>query len=299
MNSIVDYNYNKNQPNNSSKRPFKSILMLGLLIFILGGGIFAWFSKDDEITKIQIQIDDLELHKEVTDFTPINEIKEVVLERITILNQELSDSEDKLRLLKLKKRLNSVFSKKVIELLEYKLNHLQSEYDVSVLSSVLNEFRSYKQYITDEQDDSTYSDLLTRLNDKINIAHFLNRWDEKNNANAIENSIKQIAKEKWNLHEYIGGDDDFKINNVQQISFTKRTITESDDYKKIEINFTSAFTSSVENELTDISDWRKMKYNGSYQVTVSGKIILEGSKDLNPDFRYNMVNDIKINADKL
>ena len=59
MNSIVDYNYNKNQPNNSSKRPFKSILMLGLLIFILGGGIFAWFSIDDEIIKIQIQIDDL------------------------------------------------------------------------------------------------------------------------------------------------------------------------------------------------------------------------------------------------
>ena len=50
------------------------------------------------------------------------------------------------------------------------------------------------------------------------------------------------------------------------------------DYNKIEINFTSAFTS---------------------QVAVSGKIILEGSKDLNPDFRYDMVNDIKINADKL
>ena len=295
MNSTVDYNYNKNQSNNTFKRPFKSILILGLLFFILGGGIFAWFSKDDEITKIQIQIDDLELHKEVTDFTPINEIKEDVLERITILNQELSDSEDKLRLLKLKKRLNSVFSKKVIELLEYKLNHLQSEYDVSVLSALLIEFRSYKQYITDEQDDSTYSDLLIRLNDKINIAHFLNRWDEKNNANAIENSIKQIAKEKWNLHQYIGGDNHFVINNVQQISFTKRTITDSDDYKKIEINFTSFFTSSIDHYPNEY----EMPNDASYEVAVSGKIILEGSKDLNPDFRYNVVNDIIIKADKL
>jgi hypothetical protein len=295
MNSTVDYNYNKNQSNNTFKRPFKSILILGLLIFILGGGIFAWFSKDDEITKIQIQIDDLELHKEVSDFTSINEIKEGVLERITILNQELSDSEDKLRLLELKKRLNSVFSKKVIELMEYKLNHLKSEYDVSVLSALLIEFRSYKQYITDEQDDSKYSDLLIRLNDKINTAHFLNRWDEKNNANAIENSIKQIAKEKWNLHEYIGGDNHFVINNVQQISFTKRTITDSDDYKKIEINFTSFFTSFIDHYPSEYD----MPNDASYQVTVSGKIILEGSKDLNPDFRYNMVNDIKINADKL
>ena len=42
-----------------------------------------------------------------------------------------------------------------------------------------------------------------------------------------------------------------------------------------------------------------MPDDASYQVTVSGKIILEGSKDLNPDFKYNIVNDIKINADKL